>query len=150
LVFVYLFETPMIHWTQRNAMHLTLPGGCCRKEQPVFIDTRASQFALTDSIVRHVESRVRSSLAPVERWVMSVTARLQDVNGDRGGIDKRCKLVAVLTHRGTVVAQATHNDLYAAVDEAARRIRRAAVRAVKRPYARDRQDPQRPGALVHV
>jgi ribosome-associated translation inhibitor RaiA len=75
--------------------------------------------------------------------VVGVTARLEDINADRGGIDKRCRLVAALRRRGVVVAEATHADLYAAVDEAAARIRRSATRAVTRRTPRERTDPQR-------
>ena len=112
------------------------------------IDTRAIDFALTDAIQRHVESRVEAALGAVARWVVGVTARLEDINADRGGIDKRCRLVAALRRHGVVVAEATHADLYAAVDEAAARIRRSATRAVTRRMPRERKDPQRPGVLV--
>jgi ribosome-associated translation inhibitor RaiA len=114
----------------------------------MFIDTRAIGFDLTGSILRHVESRVEAALGPVARWVLTVTARLEDVNADRGGIDKRCSLVVALRRRGVVVAEATDGDLYAAVDEAAGRARRAVTRAVKRHAARDRTAPRAAYALA--
>ena len=114
----------------------------------MLIDTRAIDFALTYAIQRHVESRVEAALGAVARWVVGVTARLEDINADRGGIDKRCRLVAALRRRGVVVAEATHADLYAAVDEAAARIRRSATRAVTRRMPRERKEPRRPGVLV--
>jgi ribosome-associated translation inhibitor RaiA len=86
----------------------------------------------------------------VAAWVLGVTARLEDVNADRGGADMRCALVASLRGRGVVVVEALHADLYAAVDEAAGRLRRAAVRAVAKPMARARKDAQRPGALLSI
>ena len=114
------------------------------------IDIRALDFELTRPIRRHVESRVEMALAPVSRWVRGIAARLEDVNAERGGVDKRCRLIVTLRHRGTVVTETTDIDLYAAVDAASSRLRRAVLRAVKRPYARDRRDPQRPGALLSV
>ena len=114
----------------------------------MLIEIRAMDFELTDAIRRHVESRVEAALGPVARWVRNVTARVGDVNATRGGVDKRCRLVAALRHRGVVTAEATEADLYAAVDAAAGRLRRVALRAVRRPFARDRKDPQRPGALI--
>jgi ribosomal subunit interface protein len=106
-------------------------------------------FTLTDPIFRHVEAGVESALAPVARWVLSVTVRLDDVNSARGGRDKRCRLVVNLRgRRGVIVAQAVDNDLYAAIDKAAKRLRRSAVRAVTRRVLSGRKDPQRPGALV--
>jgi ribosome-associated translation inhibitor RaiA len=114
----------------------------------MFIDTRAIDFPLTDAIRRHVESRVGAALAPVARRVRGVTARLEDVNADRGGVDKRCRLVAALRHGGIVVVESVAADLYAAVGDAAKRARRAVLRAVARPHARDRKDPQRPGTFA--
>ena len=116
----------------------------------MLVDTRAMGFALTDAIQRHVESRVESALSPVASWVVSATARVEDINSDRGGIDKRCALVASLRGRGVAITEALNVDLYAAVDEAAGRLRRAAVRAVKRHVARERKDTQRPGTLLSI
>ena len=116
----------------------------------MLIDTRAIDFPVTDAIRAQVESHVRSALAPVRRRVLAVTARLEDVNANRGGVDKRCRLVAAFRHHDPVVVEATDADLYTAIDAAARRCRRAALRAIKRPLARQRKDPQRPGALVHL
>ena len=48
------------------------------------------------------------------------------------------------------MAEATNADLYVAVDEAAERVRRSALRAVNRHWPRERKNPQRPGALVRV
>ena len=114
----------------------------------MFIDTRAMGFPLTDAIVRHVESRMESALGAFSRWVLKVTVRLDDVNADRGGIDKRCSVVVALRRHGVEVAEATDADLYAAVDEAASRIRRSVARSAKRHLSRERRDPQRPGALL--
>jgi ribosomal subunit interface protein len=109
----------------------------------MFIDIRALDFDLTDAIRRHVESRVESALGAVTRQVLTVTARLEDVNAGRGGIDKRCRLVAALRRDGLIVAEATHADLYAAVDEAADRLRRSALRFVERKVTRSRKLPRR-------
>jgi ribosomal subunit interface protein len=112
------------------------------------IDIRAMGFTLTDAIRNHVESRVESALGPFARRVQTVTARLEDVNACRGGIDKRCSLVAVLRRQGTLVVETVHEDMYAAIDEATTRLRRSAKRALTRRIRRQRQDPQRPGALL--
>ena len=114
----------------------------------MLVDTRAMGFALTDAILRHVEARLESALRPFSRWVLEATVRLEDINADRGGDDKRCSIVVALKRQGDEIAEATNANLYAAVDKAANRIRRSVRRATKRRLARDRRDPQRPGALV--
>jgi len=114
----------------------------------MFIDTRAIDFPLTAAILRHVEFRVESALGPLAQAVLKVTARLEDVNAGRGGIDKRCSLTIALRRHGVVVARATDGDLYAAVDRAARRARRLVQRSLRQHVRRQREDRQRPGALV--
>jgi ribosomal subunit interface protein len=114
----------------------------------MLVDTRAIDFALTDAILRHVEHRVESALGPAARRVLKVTARLEDVNAGRGGVDKRCSLTVALRNHAVVVAQATEVDLYFAIDQAARRVRRSVLRTLKQHIVRQRRDSQRPGALV--
>jgi ribosomal subunit interface protein len=114
----------------------------------MWIEIRALGFALTDAIRAHADSRLAAALRPFTGGVVRVTARLEDVNADRGGVDKRCAVVAHLRGRETVVADAVHEDLYAAIDHAADRARRAVRRLLARRIARERKDPQRPGALV--
>ena len=114
----------------------------------MLIDTRAMGFGLTDAILRHVEARVTATLGPFSRRVLKVTVRLEDVNADRGGIDKRCRIVVALRRHGVEVAEALDADLYAAVDEAAIRARRSVIRTAKRHLARDRRDAKRPRTLV--
>ena len=114
----------------------------------MLIDTRAIGFAMTDAILAHVEARVESALGPFSRWVLRATVRLEDVNADRGGADKRCSIVVALRRHDIRVAEATNEDLYAAVDKAANRIRRSVRRASKRRLAIARRDPQRPGVLL--
>lgn len=116
----------------------------------MFIDTRAMEFALTDAIVSHVEARVEQALGAMARWVLRVTVRLEDVNADRGGVDKRCSIVVAIRRRGVIVVEGTDENLYVAVDKAASRARRTAMRTVSRHLARERRDPQRPGALIHT
>jgi ribosomal subunit interface protein len=116
----------------------------------MFIDTRAIGFAMTDAILRHVETRIETALGPFSQRIVKVTVRLDDVNADHGGDDKRCSVVVSLRRRGAVVAEATRADLYVAIDEAASRIRRSVKRSTKRNLTRDRRDRQRPGALVTV
>jgi ribosomal subunit interface protein len=116
----------------------------------MLIDTRAMGFALTKGIQTHVESRLETALDPFGHKVLRVTVRLEDVNAGRGGVDKRCTAVVALRRRGVIVAEATHEDLYVAVDEVSTRLRRSVKRALKRRVAHERKHPQRPGTLVTI
>jgi putative sigma-54 modulation protein len=114
----------------------------------MLLETRALGFSLTDAISQYVESRIKAVLGHFGHRVLKVTVRLEDVNAGRGGIDKRCSVVAAIRRRGVVVAEAVQDDLYLAIHEAAARIRRAVSRQVTHHVGRERSDPQRPGAMV--
>src|SRR5688572_3888694 len=89
-------------------------------------------FELTGAIVRHVEDRVNRSLGNASDQVSGVSVRLGDINGDRGGADKRCSVIVSLRQLRTIVVEAVDRDLYAAVDEALARTRESVRRHVKR------------------
>jgi ribosomal subunit interface protein len=114
----------------------------------MIIDIRAIGFTLTDAIVRHAEARVESALGALARWVQKVTVRVEDINSDRGGVDKRCSVVVALRRHGVEVAEATDSDLYRAIDEAASRIRRSVSRSVARHVYRQRREAPRASALA--
>jgi len=114
----------------------------------MMIETRALGFSLTDAISQFVESRIGSVLGHFGHRVLKVTVRLEDVNAGRGGIDKRCSIVAAIRRRGVVAVEAVRDDLYSAIQEAAARIRRSVSRQVTQHVGKERSDPQRPGAMV--
>ena len=116
----------------------------------MLIDVRAIGFRKTDSIQRHVESKVESALGFVSNRVMKVMVRLEDNNGERGGIDKRCGVTVFLQRDRIVIAEAVKEDLYAAVDAAVTRARHAALRRLTRAaqLQRLRIKPRRVAALV--
>ena len=112
------------------------------------IETRTLGFARTGAIVEHVEGRVEAAVGFAAPHVPRLTVRLDDVNGDHGGPDKRCRIVAALRQHRTLAAEAVDADLYAAVDAACRKLQAAVLRELKRDVARARKDPQRPGTLI--
>jgi ribosome-associated translation inhibitor RaiA len=89
-------------------------------------------FELTDAIARHVEDRIRVSLGTASDRINAVSVRLSDINGSRGGIDKRCRIAVWMRHLRTVVVEAIDPDLYIAVDDAASRAKQAIWRGIKR------------------
>jgi putative sigma-54 modulation protein len=106
-------------------------------------------FELTEAIVRHVEGRVRLSLGAAAERIESVSVRLSDVNGPRGGEDKRCRVVVYLRQGRDVVTEAVDGDLYAAVDAAVGRAKEAVWRFVHRRRTLRRQYAYR-SRLAHL
>ena len=96
------------------------------------LDIRGQNFTLTPSLLEHVERRLHSALARFDGRVTRVAVRVADVNGPRGGVDKRCRIAVRVRPAGEIVVEGTCPDLYAAIDVAADRIGRSVQREVER------------------
>ena len=105
------------------------------------IDTRSRGFALTHALREYTERRLRFALAHAGDHVRRVAVRLHDVNGPRGGNDKRCRIQVTLNGFPTVMIEDTEADLYLAIDRAAERIGRNVIRRVVRHDARPDKEP---------
>ncbi|MGB5472485.1 MAG: HPF/RaiA family ribosome-associated protein [Gammaproteobacteria bacterium] len=105
------------------------------------IDIQARQFSLTNALRSHAERRLRFVLTCCGDHIQQVVMRLSDINGPRGGADKRCHLRVVLTGLPDVVVEDTEADLYVAIDRATGR----AGRTVGRRLARQRDTARASG-----
>ena len=65
-----------------------------------------------------------------------LTVRLTDVNGPRGGLDKRCRIAVALVPRGVVMVEGSGDDPFALVAGAAERAGRAVRRELERRRGR--------------
>jgi putative sigma-54 modulation protein len=90
---------------------------------------RSRGFRLTQALRAFTERRLRRAIPGRLRSVM---VRLDDVNGPRGGNDKRCQIVAQLVPRGDVRVQERNGDLYTAISRAVRRLERTVARIAER------------------
>lgn len=105
----------------------------------VFFETRDRDAAS----LRHLAiNRARFVMRRLSALVPRATVTLEDVNGPRGGIDKRCHVELKTDKFGTVVITATAGSWRAALDKALGR----AAQALRRLWQRERQ-PARPKAL---
>jgi len=96
------------------------------------VDVRANGFTLTEAIREHAVRRLRFNLTRTDGHVRMVSVHLGDVSGPRGGRDKRCRIRVLLKGRPDVVIDDVENDLYAAIDRAAKRAGRSVLRCVAR------------------
>jgi ribosome-associated translation inhibitor RaiA len=113
------------------------------KELPVIpIEIRTSNLPFSVALREHVARRLDFALRRFGSRVELVVVRLVDVNGPRGGPDKRCRLLAHLSPSRTVLVEATAADAYAAVSQAAacldERVSRALSKHRSRPHASPR------------
>ena len=79
-----------------------------------------------------VEERVRFSMRRLSWLVPRADVRLSDVNGPRGGVDKRCQVQLSTDGRGSVVITTLARDWRSALDQALARAARALLKLWKR------------------
>ncbi len=102
----------------------------------VVFESREPQAAELRELAEHRVSFVMRRLT----WLVpSAKVQMSDVNGPRGGVDKRCKVELKTDNSGTVVVTSLARDWRSALDAALLRAARALVRLWRRGH------PRRPG-----
>jgi ribosome hibernation promoting factor len=86
----------------------------------------------TEELGIHVKERLRLSLGRFARHIGLVRMYLRDVNGPRGGLGKKCRIVVELPPRGRVVVAGADTGISAAITGTAARAGFAVKRHVKR------------------
>jgi len=93
-----------------------------------------------------IERRFRFVLGRFGTRIGRVMVYLADVNGPRGGLDKRCRIVVRLLRAGQVFVEDTDSDLGAVVDRATDRL----GLSVRRELERRRERGSRRGEIKGI
>ena len=93
---------------------------------------RGVNYGLDDMLKDHIERRLRFALGRFAGRIGRVMVRLSDVNGPRGGVDKRCQIVVALVPRGVVMVEGSGDDAFALIADTAKRAGRAVRRELER------------------
>ena len=99
------------------------------------LDIRIQKVDLPKEVNRYIERRLRFCLGRFETRIRRVSVRIFDINGPRGGADKRCRVTVRLIPSDVIVVQEVNADLFAAIDRAAERAGQTLARKLHR--ARD-------------
>ena len=103
------------------------------------IQTQTQGFDRTDAINEHVERQVKTNLANFESHIVSVDVFLCDINGPKGGPDKKALVCVRLDSRNTVTIERTREDLYASITLVFRQAKRAVRRALNKNRRMEKQ-----------
>jgi len=88
------------------------------------IEIRGLKETVDASTRAYIERRLSYALGRFGHRVRRVMVRFEDLNGPRGGLDKRCHIEAQISRRGSLVVDVRHVELEPAIARAADRIRR--------------------------
>lgn len=94
------------------------------------LDVRGVNVPVSRAVEGHVERRFGASLRRFFGRVERVTVRLMDLNGPRGGTDKRVRVAVGIAGAPDVVVQESSSDVYRAIDAAAARAKHSVARVI--------------------
>ncbi|MBK8010284.1 MAG: HPF/RaiA family ribosome-associated protein [Deltaproteobacteria bacterium] len=95
-------------------------------------------FDGSSALREHIVNRFQTELGRLRSLVRSAVVIVADVNGPRGGSDKRCRVLLLGPEFGRTTAADLSTDPQLAVDAAMARAARGVSRRVERARARER------------
>jgi putative sigma-54 modulation protein len=95
------------------------------------VEVRASNVPVSEGLQAHIMRCLDFALRRFAARVDHVVVRLVDLNGPKGGPDKRCRITARLLGP-TILAEAIDADAYVAISQACMRIEDRVTRALSR------------------
>ncbi len=99
----------------------------------------AGDFTVTDAIREHIERKLRLTLTRLRSHIESVSVRLEDINGPKGGLDKCCSIKVFIAHTPTVIIKEVREDMYEAIDTGVHRLAHVVTRKIERIRSRKRK-----------
>ena len=112
---------------------------------------------VTTDLREYIERRMYFALGRFGPAIDHASVRVGDINGPRGGVDKRCQIVVKLQASGSnpIAVDVNDEDLLAAVARASNRAGRAVARAIelkrrKRAYQRRRLPVEHMSHATHL
>jgi putative sigma-54 modulation protein len=86
----------------------------------------------SEALVEYTTHRAHQHLRRFEPQLSGVMIRITDLNGPRGGKDKRCQFTATGPAIGSIHLSYTHKDVYAGVDIGLEKMSHLIVRSIER------------------
>lgn len=87
----------------------------------------------------YIEREWNQAVERVENWIHSVSISLTDINGPRGGISKRCRIVLHTQLGAPIIVQETQDRISTAISLAIKR----AAHTLKRKIAKKHDQKRR-------
>lgn len=95
-------------------------------------DVRSVHLDNSEHVDRHAREKFAAALENFSHRVERVVVLLDDMHGTKHGVERRCIVRVTISNTTDVVLQHVDPDIYHAIDEAARRIKRTVRRRINR------------------
>jgi putative sigma-54 modulation protein len=116
------------------------------------LEIRGLKIKITDSLRTYAQRRLAFALDRFAERIRTVRLKLDDINGSRGGVDKRCQLAISLAHSSPITLESRASTVQGAVDRMAGKVRSSIERRFvrKQEQRRFRKADRRPFELPPV
>ena len=82
-------------------------------------EIHAKDIPISEQLRGHIERRLCFALERFARRIRKVRVSVGDLNGPRGGVDKRCRVTIVLIPSTTIALEDWDSNIYVAIDRVA-------------------------------
>lgn len=96
------------------------------------IQIHTQGFGLTHAIDEHTRRQLQFHLSHFEHRIRTASVFLRDINGPKGGPDKKVLIRLELTSKNPVTVERTRSNLYTAINTATHQAKRAVKRAINK------------------
>ncbi len=93
------------------------------------IEIRQHLKSSSKNLHDYIQRRLQFSLGRFGDKIRSVTVRVMDLNGPKGGLDKKCQVMAKLNSK-TLVMEGVDQDFYVIADVTIERLQRKIAREI--------------------
>jgi ribosome-associated translation inhibitor RaiA len=87
---------------------------------------------LSDKLRGHIERKLEFAVGRLAQRVDRLSVYLDDLNGPKGGADKRCRILADVRPSQRIVAEQVSDDFFTGISGAAEKLGRAVKRRIDR------------------
>ena len=95
-------------------------------------EIHAKDIRINEQLRVHIERRFCFALERFAMRIGTVRVSVGDLNGPRGGVDKRCRVAIALMPSTTIVMEDRDSNIYVAIDRVAHKAGRGISRRLKR------------------
>lgn len=96
------------------------------------ITTTAQNFAADSAVDIFVRHELQNALARLDSDIIAIDVFMKDINGPKGGVDKRALIRVQLGNRQVITTKTEHENLFGAIKTGVKRTKRAVRRNLRR------------------
>lgn len=95
------------------------------------IEIRQNLSQASQLLKDHAQKKILFALSRFGDRIRSITLRVMDINGPKGGLDKKCQVLLKLKNK-TIVLEGVDQNYYTVVDTTIERLQRLVARELER------------------